>query len=36
MAMYSSSDTLEHIFTAHEGGMTEEMIREVLAEMGVE
>jgi len=36
MTMYATNDTNEHIFTAHEGGMTEEMIRDVLKEMGVE
>lgn len=36
MIMYKSQDTNEHIFTTHEGGMTEEMMREVLAEMGLE
>ena len=36
MIMYSSRDTGEHVFTVHEGGMTEEMIRAVFKEMGVE
>ena len=35
MLMYSSRETNEHIFTAHEGGMTEEMILDVFKEMGV-
>lgn len=33
--MYSSNDTNKHIFTTHEGGMTEEMIRAALVEMGM-
>lgn len=36
MNMYSLKDTNEHVFTTHEGGMTEEMIRAALAEMGLE
>jgi thioredoxin 1 len=36
MTMYETNDTNEHIFTVHEGGMSEDMIREVLKEMGVE
>jgi thioredoxin 1 len=32
---YSSKDTNKHIFTSHEGGMTETMIRTVLVEMGL-
>lgn len=36
MNMYSLKDTNEHIFTTHEGGMTEEMILAALKEMGVE
>ena len=35
MNMYSSRDTNEHVFTTHEGGMTEEMILVALTEMGV-
>ncbi len=34
--MYSHRDTNEHIFTAHQGGLTEEQMRLILAEMGVE
>ncbi|MEL7568629.1 MAG: thioredoxin domain-containing protein [Dehalobacterium sp.] len=34
--MYSSRETNEHVFTTHEGGMTEEMILTVLKEMGLE
>ncbi len=33
--MYSSKDTNEHIFTTHQGGLTEEQMRAILAEMGV-
>jgi thioredoxin 1 len=36
MNMYSLKDTNEHVFTTHEGGMTEEMMIEVLKEMGME
>lgn len=36
MNMYSLKDTNEHVFTTHEGGMTEEMIRAALKEMGLE
>lgn len=34
--MYSHRDTDEHIFTVHQGGLTEEQMRLILAEMGVE
>lgn len=34
--MYSDEDSGEHIFTVHEGGLTEEQMRLILAEMGVE
>jgi len=34
MLMYVLKDTQEHVFTAHEGGMTEEMILQGLREMG--
>jgi len=34
--MYSHRDTNEHIFTVHQGGLTEEQMRLILAEMGVE
>lgn len=33
--LYSSRETGEHIFTVHQGGMTEEQMRLILAEMGV-
>lgn len=36
MNMYSLKDTNEHVFTTHEGGMTEEMILAALKEMGLE
>jgi len=35
MLMYVDEDTEEHVFTAHEGGMTEEMILQTLEEMGL-
>lgn len=35
-AMYTHKDTGEHIFTTHEGGLTEEQMRAILADMGVE
>ncbi len=34
--MYSHRDTKEHIFTVHQGGLTEEQMRKILKEMGVE
>lgn len=34
--MYSSKDTNEHVFTVHQGGVTEEQMRKIFAEMGVE
>lgn len=34
--MYSHKDTNEHIFTVHQGGLTEEQMWEILKEMGVE
>ncbi len=34
--MYSDQEGREHIFTVHEGGLTEEQMRLILAEMGVE
>ena len=34
--MYSDQESGEHIFTVHEGGLTEEQMRLILAEMGVE
>jgi thioredoxin 1 len=36
MNMYSLKETNEHVFTVHEGSMTEEMILAVLNEMGME
>lgn len=35
MKVYSLKDTNEHVFTTHEGGMTEEMIRATLKKMGL-
>ncbi|MEA4861536.1 MAG: thioredoxin family protein [Sphaerochaeta sp.] len=35
MLMYVLKDTEEHVFTAHEGGMTEDMILHALQEMGL-
>ncbi len=32
---YSSKDTNEHIFTVHQGGLTEEQMRTILEDMGV-
>lgn len=34
--MYSSKDTKEHLFTVHQGGVTEIQMRRIFAEMGVE
>lgn len=34
--MYSSKATDEHLFTVHEGGITEEEMRKIFMEMGVE
>lgn len=36
MQMYTTADTQEHIYTAHQGGMTEQQILTVLKEMGLE
>jgi len=33
--MYSDRETNEHIFTTHQGGITEEQMRKILKEMGV-
>ncbi|MDL2289095.1 thioredoxin family protein [Oscillospiraceae bacterium OttesenSCG-928-F05] len=33
--MYSTRDTNEHVFTVHEGGLTEQQMRLILADMGV-
>lgn len=35
MRMYTRRDTNEHVFTTHQGGMTEEQLLEVFKEMGV-
>lgn len=35
MKMYTSKDNGEHIFTAHEGGMTKEQLLDALEEMGM-
>ena len=32
---YSAKDTGKHVFTAHQGGLTEEEMKAILAEMGV-
>lgn len=34
--MYSHKETGEHVFTVHQGGLTEEQMRKILKEMGVE
>jgi thioredoxin 1 len=34
--MYSSKDTGEHVYTVHQGGLTEEQMRKILKDMGVE
>lgn len=34
--MYSSKDTNEHVFTVHQGSITEKQMRKIFAEMGVE
>jgi len=34
--IYRSKDTNEHVFTVHQGGVTEEQMRKIFAEMGVE
>lgn len=34
--LYSDQESGEHIFTVHEGGLTEEQMRLILAEIGVE
>lgn len=36
MKLYSTKDNNKHVYTAHEGGMTEAQLRDVLKEMGVE
>jgi thioredoxin 1 len=32
--LYSSKDTGEHVFTVHQGGITEDQMRMILTEMG--
>jgi len=32
---YSTKDTQKHVFTVHQGGLTEEQMRAILADMGV-
>ena len=34
--LYSSRDTGEHVFTVHQGGLTEEQMKEIFREMGVD
>ncbi len=34
--MWSAEDTNEHIFTTHQGGLTEDQMRAILKDMGVE
>ncbi|MEA5084496.1 MAG: thioredoxin family protein [Lachnospiraceae bacterium] len=34
--LYSTKDTSEHVFTVHQGSITEEQMRRIFAEMGVE
>lgn len=34
-SMYNYSDTGEHAFTVHQGGLTEDQMRRILADMGV-
>lgn len=36
LLLYADKETEEHLFTTHEGGLTEEMILQILGEMGVE
>lgn len=36
MMLYSTKDIKKHVYTAHQGGMTEEQLKAVLKEMGVE
>ena len=35
MIMYSLKDTQEHVYTAHQGGLTEEQFRAIFKEMGI-
>ena len=34
--MYSTKDTNEHVFTVHQGGLTEDQMRRILTDMGVD
>ena len=34
--MYKHKETGEHVFTVHQGGLTEEQMSAILKEMGVE
>lgn len=34
--MYYDESTSEHVFTVHQGGITEEQMRKIFAEMGIE
>ena len=34
--MYSTKDTNEHVFTVHQGGLTEDQMRSILSDMGVD
>jgi len=36
LTMYSDKTTEKHIFTVHQGGITEEDMRKIFAEMGIE
>ncbi len=36
LIMYQTSDTKEHVYTAHEGGMTKEQLELVFEDLGVE
>lgn len=36
MMLYQTKDTMEHVFTAHEGGMTKDQLLDALSEMGME
>ncbi|HCL01002.1 MAG TPA: thioredoxin [Lachnoclostridium phytofermentans] len=36
LSLYSTKDTGEHVFTAHQGSITEEEMKKIFMEMGVE
>jgi len=36
MTLYQTKDTMEHVFTAHEGGVTKKQLLDALSEMGME